>query len=332
MAENKPKILAVVGSTASGKTALAVALAKRLDGEIVSCDSMQIYRRMDIGTAKPTDEEQEGIPHHMIDCVAPEMPYSCAEYVEQAQAVIADIHRRGRLPVLCGGTGLYLDGLLRGGGFEKNETDAALRDELFAYAAAHGNAALHAMLREIDPESADAIHENNVKRVVRAIEIYRTSGITKTEADRRSRELDAPYAACVLGIRYLDRETLYRRIDQRVDRMLEAGLEEETRRLDAEGIFHRNSTAAQAIGYKELLGCLRGECTLEDATETLKRATRQYAKRQITWFTAKDYVHWLDADPHGALLSLEALTEAGERIFLDGGWNTLSDGRRNSSV
>ena len=297
----KTKILAVVGSTASGKTALSIQLAKALGGEIISCDSMQIYRRMNVGTAKPTEEEKEGIPHHLIDIAEPDQPYSCAEYVKAAQEAIEKIASRGKLPIFCGGTGLYLDSLLRGGNFEETVTDPALRQKLFDYAQIHGNHALHERLAAIDPESAAAIHENNVKRVVRAIEIYETTGMTKTEADRKSRIPDSPYDATVLGIHYPERQILYDRINLRVDMMVEQGLPEETRRLMEEGVFDRNSTAAQAIGYKELLGYLRGEDTLEEALEHLKLATRRYAKRQITWFSAKPYVRWINATQNGSL-------------------------------
>ena len=304
---HKPKLLAVVGSTASGKTALSIALAKALDGEIISCDSMQVYRRMDIGTAKPTPEETDGVPHHLFDFIEPDTPFSCAEYVELAKRAAEDISARGKVPILCGGTGLYLDSLLRGGGFEETKVDPALRESLFVYAAEQGNHALHERLRAVDPESAEAIHENNVKRVVRALEIYESTGMTKTEADRRSREIDSPFDACVIGLRYEDREILYGRIDRRVDLMLEAGLLEETRRLMEEGVFERNSTAAQAIGYKELLGYLRGEQSLEGAVEDLKRATRRYAKRQITWFGAKEYVRWVSADDGGKMRSFDEI-------------------------
>ena len=311
----KFKILAVVGSTASGKTALSIALAKALGGEIVSCDSMQLYRRMDIGTAKPTQEEMDGVAHHLLDFAEPDQPFSCAEYVTLAKKVVLEIQARGKLPIFCGGTGLYLDSVLRGGGFEETEVDPILRQQLLDFAAANGNHALHERLRAVDPESAEAIHENNVKRVVRALEIFETSGMTKTEADRRSRLIESPYDACVIGLRYEDREILYDRIGRRVEQMLKAGLLEETRSLMEEGVFERNSTAAQAIGYKELLGYLRGEQSLAEATEDLKRATRRYAKRHITWFGAKDYVHWIDAVQNGTLRSLEELLEEALRIF-----------------
>ena len=306
-ANHKIKILAVVGSTASGKTALSIALAKALCGEVVSCDSMQIYRRMDIGTAKPTKEEMDGVVHHLLDFVEPDTPFSCAEYVALAKKTVEEIHGREKIPVFCGGTGLYLDSFLRGGGFEETETDPALRESLLAFAAEHGNHALHERLAQVDPESAAAIHENNVKRVVRALEIFESTGVTKTEMDRRSRTLESPYDACVIGLRYQNRDILYDRIDRRVDMMLEAGLLEETKRLMEEGVFERNSTAAQAIGYKELLGYLRGEQGLDEAVESLKRATRRYAKRQITWFGAKDYVRWVDADRDGEMRSFEEI-------------------------
>lgn len=304
----KIKILAVVGPTASGKSALALALAKRLDGEIVSCDSMQIYRGLDIGTAKPSAAELREVRHHLIDIVDPDTEFSCADYVEAAKTTIADVAARGKLPILCGGTGLYLDCLLRGG-FEENAGDPALREALLSYAREHGNGALHARLRAIDPESADAIHENNVKRVARAIEIFEATGVTKSEFDRRSQAVESPYDATVLGLHYEDRAVLYDRIDRRVDEMLEAGLLDETRRLLGMGVFEKNATAAQAIGYKELFGYLAGKESLAEATEALKRATRRYAKRQITWFSAKDYVRWIEMTQNGRVKTLTELMD-----------------------
>lgn len=308
MNADKIELLAVAGPTASGKTALAIALAERLGGEIVSCDSMQVYRGMDIGTAKPNERELAAIPHHMIDVAEPHAPYSAAEYVSMAKECIAQIHARGKLPILCGGTGMYLDSLLRGG-FEETATDPALRKALLAYAEEHGAHALHERLRAVDPESAEAIHENNVKRVVRALEIYESTGMTKTEADRRTKVMDAPYRATVFGLCYEDREILYGRIASRVHQMLADGLVEETKRLDADGVFTSNATAAQAIGYKELLPYLHGEGSLQDATERLIVATRRYAKRQMTWFRAKEYVHWIDMECEGSLRSLSEVTD-----------------------
>lgn len=308
----KTKILAIVGPTASGKTAVSIALAKRLGGEIVSCDSMQVYRRMNIGTAKPTAKERCGVPHHLIDAVEPHTPFSCAEYVTMASEAVGEIVARGKLPILCGGTGLYLDRFLCGE-MEETHADEALRASLFAFAEAEGVDALHARLRAVDPESADAIHKNNVKRVVRALEIYEQTGVTKSEFDRRSQPGSSPYDALVFGLSYPRREVLYERINRRVDIMLAEGLLEETRQLMEEGIFDVNLTAAQAIGYKELLRCLRGEETLAEATENLKTATRRYAKRQLTWFSAKPYVHWIEMEQNGRLITLD---EACEEILL----------------
>jgi tRNA dimethylallyltransferase len=302
--EQKIKILAVVGPTASGKTAVSVELAKRLGGEVVSCDSMQVYRRMNIGTAKPTEEEKCGIAHHLIDAVDPETPFSCAEYVTLAGEAVRDISARGKLPIFCGGTGLYLDRFLCGE-MEETHADEALRASLFAFAEREGVDALHERLRAVDPESAEAIHKNNVKRVVRALEIYEQTGIPKSEFDRRSQNTETPYEAVVIGLRYPQREVLYDRINRRVDIMLEEGLLEETKKLKSEGVFEVNLTAAQAIGYKELLGYLDGEETLAEATENLKTATRRYAKRQLTWFSAKPYVSWVEMEKEGTLRSLD---------------------------
>lgn len=296
-------ILAIVGPTGGGKSALAMALAQRLGGEIISCDSMQVYRGMDVGTAKPTAEERRRIRHHLVDVVEPDAPFSCAEYVVLAADAVEDCAARGKLPILCGGTGLYLDALLRKNDFEPETTDQAIRSALSCRAEREGAEALWRELERVDPQSAAATHPNNVKRVIRALEIFHTCGITKTELDRRSRMGGDRYDACVIGLRYTDREQLYRRIDTRVDRMLSEGLVEETRRLIAEGVFERNQTAAQAIGYKELLPYCLGESTLEEAVEHLKMATRRYAKRQMTWFSAKEYVRWLD------------LGEGGEKTF-----------------
>ena len=268
----KKKILAVVGPTASGKSRLAVELAKALGGEVISCDSMQIYRDMNVGTAKPTQEETEGIPHHLIDFADPHQAFSCADYVDAAHRSVEEIITRRKLPIFCGGTGLYLDSVLRGG-FEETASDPVLRQKLLEFAEAHGAEALHERLAQVDPESAAAIHANNVRRVARALEIFELTGLTKTETDRRSRMRETPYDALVIGLRYAEREILYRRIDDRVDQMLEMGLLEETERLLQAGVFETNATAAQAIGYKELLGYLRGEETLADAVDELKRAT-----------------------------------------------------------
>ena len=315
---SKPKLLAIAGPTASGKSALAVRLAKELDGEIISCDSMQIYRRMDVGTAKPTSEEQALVRHKMIDIVDPDEDFSCADYVKYAKEEIENTIARGKLPIVCGGTGLYLDALLRGSDFGETKIDEALRRELEAFAAREGNEALHKRLTEIDAESAAEIHPNNVKRVIRAIEIFETGGVKKSELDRRSRLVPSPYDALVIALRYTDREILYGRIDKRVDVMLKDGLLAETEMLLGEGIFEKNTTASQAIGYKEMLGYLSGEMTLLEATEQLKTATRRYAKRQMTWFSSKDYVSWIDADLDGDIRPFEEITN--EALTLVGEW------------
>ena len=292
----KTKILAVVGPTASGKTALSIALAKKYNGEIISCDSMQIYRGMDIGTAKPDMIERDGVVHHMFDVADPTDTYSCADYVRDAKEKIKEIVLKGKLPIICGGTGLYLDSLLRGGSFEVTDTLPEYRAELEALAIKEGNEAVHDMLRAVDPESAEAIHPNNLKRVIRALEIYKSTGVPKSQLDKESRKPESEYDALVIGLRFTDREALYDRINRRVDIMLDLGLEEETRRLYAEGVLEGSGTAAQAIGYKELLGYIRGEMTLDQAKEELKTASRRYAKRQLTWFSAHSNVNWIDVE------------------------------------
>lgn len=313
--DEKIKIYAVVGPTASGKSALALAIAERYGGEIISCDSMQLYRRMDIGTAKPTADERARAPHHMIDVAEPTDSFSCADYVEMADKIIRDVHARGKLPIVCGGTGLYLDALLRGVDFQPGITDEALRAELLAFADKNGAEALHAELRRIDPESAEQIHPNNVKRVARAIEIYRLGGVKKSEIDKASRGGEARFDARCVCLSYADRAELYGRIDRRVDSMIAAGLERETRELLAEGVFEKNSTAAQAIGYKELIPYVRGEQTLDSATEALKMATRRYAKRQITWFSSKSYVRQIDVSEGDSKKTFEDIVNIASKVF-----------------
>lgn len=314
-----PRAIAIVGCTASGKSALALELCRRHGGELVSMDSMQIYRGMDIGTAKPTVSERAEVVHHMIDVADPKESYSSGAYVEAAAKVIRDVSARGALPVLCGGTGLYLDGLLRGG-YGEHYADPALRAELEDFADAHGVLALHARLAALDPESAAAIHPNNVKRVVRALEICMLSGKTKTELDRLSRKADPQVDALVFGIRYQNREVLYGRIERRVDQMLAKGLVEETERLWRDGVFEVNATAAGAIGYKEILPYLQGHISLAQATADLKVATRRYAKRQMTWFYAKEYVTWINAETDGRMRTFEEIVNICENACKDKGF------------
>ncbi len=284
----KNKIIAVAGHTASGKTSLAIRLAEILGGEIVCCDSMQIYRVMDIGTAKPTPEEQARVPHHMVDFVDPMCEYSCAEYAEDAERAIKDIISRGKLPVICGGTGLYLDTLLFERPFDESSGKSNVRDRLAAEAEELGAHALHEKLREVDPESAEKIHENNLRRVIRALEIYETTGRKKSELD--AIPSPAKYDFLAFELRRTDMDERYARIEKRCDEMIAAGLLDETKKLLDMGIFEKNPTAAQAIGYKEMLGCVRGEVDISEARERLCIATRRYAKRQVTWFSAKNYI------------------------------------------
>ena len=292
----KKTVLAVVGPTASGKSALAIELAKRLNGEIICCDSMQIYKEMNIGTAKPDEDEQAAVVHHLFDFADPKSSFSCADYIPLAKEIVEDIISRGKMPIFCGGTGLYLDRFLSGAQFEETEIDEDFRREMNDFALEFGNEALHERLREIDPISADEIHPNNVKRVIRALEIYKTSGKIKSELDKESKNFESEYDSIQIGLKYENREILYDRINLRVDKMMEKGLLEETKELLEAGVFEKNATAAQAIGYKELLTYFAGTRTLEDAVEDLKMATRRYAKRQMTWFSSHGDVHWLIAD------------------------------------
>lgn len=285
-------VLAVVGPTASGKTALAVELAKRLGGEIVSADSMQIYKGMDIASAKPTEAEKQGIPHHMMDFLPPETPYSVAEYVKAARACILEIYKRQKLPILVGGTGLYVDSLLTGTQFIETETDFDLRARLETEFDALGGEKMLEKLAAFDRDTAARLHPNNRKRIIRAFEVYTLTGKTMTEALAASREKPSPFTPCYIGIAYENREILYDRINRRVDIMLENGLLAEAR------AFFQGTpdTAAQAIGYKELKPYLDGVLSLDEAVENLKRATRNYAKRQITWFKRNPKIHWIYAD------------------------------------
>ena len=301
-------LLAIVGATASGKSSLAMRLAAVLDTEIIACDSMQIYEKMDVGTAKPTPEERKAVPHHMIDFLPPDTPFSCAEYAERALDAVDDVYSREKLPIVVGGTGLYLDSLLFERPYAVSEGASELRGELAEFAKANGAHALWLELLRIDPESAEKTHENNVRRVIRALEIYRIAGIPKSQLDKTGAE--ARFHHAVICLRYPDRNFLLRRIEQRVDAMLAGGLLDETRELLRLGVFENtDSTAAKAIGYKEMLGYIRGEMSLEECREALIIATRQYAKRQMTWFGAKDYVNMIDVtedepDPYEKALEL----------------------------
>lgn len=287
----KPKIYGVVGPTASGKTAYAIELAKKCGGEVISCDSMQIYRHMDIGTAKPTKDEMDGIPHHMIDIAEPWENYSVARFVTEARSCIDDVLARGRVPILCGGTGLYFDSVIKNIDFAENESDPEYRSELQKAAEEHGNEYVHDMLKKVDPKSAEAVHPNNLKRVIRALEIYKTTGKTKTELDRESVR-ESLYNAEIYGLNR-PREELYERINKRADIMLENGLLDEVKNLLEMGIS-RDATSMQAIGYKELVEYFEGRCTLDAAIDKIKQESRRYAKRQLTWFKRNNEIIWLN--------------------------------------
>lgn len=285
----KPKVLAVVGPTASGKTALGAALARRFDGEIVSCDSMQIYEGLDIATAKPTVEEMQGIPHHLIGVIPRTSAFSVADYARLAHGKIAQITARGRLPILVGGTGLYADTVLSGMQFTPEEGDPQVRGMLAQRLASEGTQALYDELAALDPEAAAKIHPNNTVRLLRALEVCIRTGDTFTAYKRRNAEQTAPYESLVIGLDYEERQVLYDRIDRRVDSMLDMGLIEEVKAARDPMM----QTSAAAIGYKELLPYLDGAASLEDCIGQIKRESRRYAKRQLTWFRRNAQIQWL---------------------------------------
>lgn len=289
------RVIVVAGPTASGKTSLAISLAKALNGEVVSADSMQIYQYMNIGTAKPTVEEMDGVPHHLLDFVSPLEAFDVVQYQKMAMEVIEDIFARGKQPILCGGTGLYINSLIYNLSYGETEADPVFREKMAKEAALYGNEVLHAKLREVDPKAAETIHPNNVKRVIRALEVYETTGKRFSEQLEASRQNPAPYDYVCIGLE-LPREYLYDRINKRVDLMLEAGLLEETRALLERGLLE-GPTASMGICYKELLPYLRGESTLLDCAERLKQGTRNYAKRQMTWFKRIPEMQWVAVTP-----------------------------------
>ena len=279
--DNKIRIVTVAGPTASGKTALAVALAKRLNGEVISADSMQVYAEPRIGTARPDESEMAGIPHHLLGFVPLSRPYSVAQYAEDARAAIADIHSRGKLPILCGGTGLSIQAVTENLSYSPEDSHDDCRAELKARAAAEGIEALLAELTAVDPETAARLHPNDEGRIIRALEVYKMTGRTMTEQRRLSRTQPTPYNNTLLFLDFRNRDVLYDRIDRRVDAMLQNGLLAEAERLLAAPTA---PTAMQAIGYKELAPYFAGTLTLSEAVDNLKRSTRRYAKRQLSWF------------------------------------------------
>ncbi len=284
-------IICIPGPTASGKTALAVEIAKEFNGEVVSCDSMQVYRRMDIGTAKPTKEEMQGIPHHMIDVCEPEEDFSVSRYCAMASAAVDDIVARGKTAVIAGGTGLYMDSLIKGNDFAPFPSTGQ-REQLEAQADEIGMEAMLELLREIDPESAARLHPADRKRIIRALEVYRETGETITAHNLRTQSIPPRYNPIWLGLDFENRQDLYDRIDFRVKQMLEQGLVQEIEELLRSGIPPK-CTSMQAIGYKEFVAALNGECSIPEAADLVAQSSRHYAKRQLTWFRRNKNIHWL---------------------------------------
>ena len=310
-----PKIVCVVGPTACGKTTLGVLLAKKYNGEVVSADSMQIYKGMTIGTAAPTAAEMDGVPHHMIAVTEPEEQWSAARYTGMALPIIDDILSRGKLPILVGGTGLWLDAVVQGRAFAGGHAGGEVRKALQQRLEREGIAPILAQLREADPESAERLHPSDEKRILRALEVWLETGKTITAHNEETKKLPPRYDAVWIGLRFQDREDMKALIDRRVDKMVEAGLLEEIERLLSSGLS-REATALQAIGYKEFLGVAEGTATVEEAVAEVKLRSRQYAKRQLTWLRRNEDIHWIEwkkeRDFERALqLSTEILQSAG---------------------
>lgn len=292
---NKIDIVVIVGPTASGKTNLSVQLAKIFNSEIISADSMQIYKKMNIGTAKPTIDEMQGIPHHLIDFVDINKNFSVADYVKLAKEKIFEINEKEKLPIIVGGTGLYVNSLIDNINFTEQNSDPVLRDKLKKRVETQGIHSLIEELKTFDIESAQKLHPNNVSRIIRAIEIYKTTGITMTEQIKNSKKFDSPFNPIMIGLNYKDRNVLYDRINKRVDSMIKNGLVNETQEILSDNC---SKTAMNAICYKELIPYINGECSLEQAVELLKRQTRRYAKRQLTWFKKDNRINWIYIDDY----------------------------------
>lgn len=304
----KKKAIVVVGATASGKTALGVHIAKKFGGEVISADSMQIYKGMNIATAKPTMEEMNGIKHHLIDFVDVKSQYSVSSYCDDARNAFDNITKSNKLPVIVGGTGLYIDSFLSNTRFLEAASSDSVRQELLLEAEKNGIDSLYEQLREIDPEAAENIHPNNTVRVIRALEIYKTTGRTLTEQNKQSHAVESDIEPLYIGINYSDRENLYNRINLRVDLMLKAGLLDEAKEFFK---LNPSKTAFNAIGYKELKPFIDGDLSFDVCVENLKRETRRYAKRQITWFKRNKKINWVLADK----LSREELLETVDKII-----------------
>lgn len=297
----KPLII-LTGPTAVGKTALSIGLAKAVDGEIISADSMQVYRKMNIGTAKIEPSEMQGVRHHLIDILDPGEEFNVVLFKRYALEAMEDIYSRGKIPIIVGGTGFYIQALLYDIDFEDNDNDMSYREELQRLAADKGNSHIHDMLSKVDPESAKKIHENNVKRVIRALEFYRKTGMKISEHNETEAQKESPY-----NFEYFvlndDRSKLYDRIDRRIDIMLEQGLEAEVRQLVSEG-YSRELVSMQGLGYKEIIDYIQGRCSFDEAVYTLKRDTRHFAKRQITWFKREKQVTWVNKNEYDSESSI----------------------------
>lgn len=293
----KKPLIILTGPTASGKTALSIGLAKRIGGEVVSADSMQVYRHMDVGSAKVAKEEMDGVPHHLIDVLEPQEDFNVAIFQRLAKKALEAIYGAGHLPIVAGGTGFYIQALLYDIDFTENDGDMEYRKELEAFAAQNGAEALHGRLKAVDPASAEAIHANNVKRVIRALEFYQKTGRKISEHNEEERAKESPYQFAYYVLN-MDRDTLYGRIDRRVDQMLEAGLVAEVERLKDMGLA-RGMVSMQGLGYKEILDYLNGDISLDEAVRVIKRDTRHFAKRQLTWFKRERGVTWIEQERFG---------------------------------
>ena len=292
--EKKKPLIILTGPTAVGKTALSVKLAKVINGSIISADSMQVYRGMDIGSAKVTKEEMGGIKHYLIDVLEPDEEFHVVRFQQMAKEAIAEIYQEGKIPILTGGTGFYIQSVLYDIDFTSQQEDIVYRERLEQLAKEQGNEALHAMLQEVDPVSAEKIHANNVKRVIRALEFYEKTGMPISEHNEKEAAKESPYTFCYFVLND-DRQRLYDRIELRIDQMLEQGLVDEVRKLKEKG-YHKEMVSMQGLGYKEILAWLDGEISYEEAVYILKRDTRHFAKRQLTWFRREKDVIWVDKD------------------------------------
>lgn len=314
MLPNNPYLI-IAGPTASGKTALAIALAKALNGEVVSADSMQIYDTVSVGTARPTAEEMDGAPHHLMGFVPLDEKYSVARYQEDADRIFGDLFSRGKTPVMCGGTGLYIQSFMENRQLFEEQPDPQIREKYLALASREGNEVLLDRLRQVDPESAERLHVNDLHRIVRALEVYDTTGMTISEQTRLSHSVPSPYTPCLFVLDFHDREKLYDRINRRVDVMLEQGLLEEAKMVLA---TNPDATVTQAIGYKEFAAYFTGEIPLQEAADGLRRQTRRYAKRQLSWFRRMD-AHTVWVDDFSSLEELRDYVLEHYAAFLKGG-------------